>query len=53
MDPFCNADALAQKVREMASVLMVIQGADHFYAGRDGELLTVLCGGIKKVFKKA
>jgi alpha/beta superfamily hydrolase len=52
MDPFCNADALTQKVREMASVLMVIQGADHFYAGRDGELLTVLCGGIKKSFLK-
>ena len=41
-DQFCSADILADEAKKMNSVLEVIQGADHFYGGKEKELMEIL-----------
>lgn len=48
-DPFCEKNVLILKAKEINSPLEIIPGADHFYTGKEDELIHVLNNQMKDI----
>jgi len=41
-DQFCDLEAIKKQIKEMKAKLEIVTGADHFYLGKEKELMNIL-----------